>query len=353
MRVLSTFDGMAGARFALDRLGITPSAYFASEIEAWPMKIAKHNFPDIQHIGDVCNIKAKDYPDIDLLIGGSPCTSLSSAKGQKESGLEKGESTLFWEYLRILDEVKPKYFLLENVASMKTSDRNKISKVMGVEPIMICSSLVSAQMRKRLYWTNIKGVKQPTDQGIFLKDIIDDGWGLPDKSLCLTSSYGKACAFDYEEKSSRQLIKISGTRQGERTFSLEGKAPTLLGQTNGGEFYAVAKRKHRFDKNGKRNDKGGELKTCIEKNDSGKAFAINSFPSKSMVGKHGEYRKLTVAECERLQGVPIGATALAPKTHAIKALGNGFQIDTVSHILSYMGKHGTVVRRKKEQLVLF
>lgn len=291
MRVLSLSDGMAGARFALDRLGVKPSAYYASEIEKWPAKVAKHNFPDIIHIGDVCNIKAKDYPNIDLLIGGSPCTSLSSAKGQKESGLEKGESTLFW--------------------------------------------------RKRLYWTNIKGVEQPEDRGIFLKDIIEDGYvdrsksycldatyykgasdkhylnpghgrrqivfhDIPEKSLCLTSSYYKACPFDYEEKSSRQLIKIAGHRQGERTFSIEGKAPTLLG--NGGEFYAV----------------------------------------QSMAGKNGIYRKLTVSECEKLQGVPVGATSIAPKTHAIKMLGNGFQIDTVAQHFIFHGEAWDNTKNKEK-----
>jgi len=170
--VLSLFDGISGAKVALNNLSI-PCHYYASEIDKYALEISRKNYPEIVQLGDIKTLDTSSLPKINLLIGGSPCTSLSCAKRQKESGLVKGESVLFWEYVRILKEVKPDYFLLENVASMKPCDKEKISEVLGVTPIMINSALLTAQNRKRLYWTNILGVKQPEDRGIILKDILE------------------------------------------------------------------------------------------------------------------------------------------------------------------------------------
>ncbi len=176
--VLSLFDGMSCGQIALNNIGILPEKYFASEIDKYAIQITQKNFPNTIQLGDVNNYELWELiPDfswdsIDLLIGGSPCQDLSIAK-QDRKGLNGKRSGLFWRYVEILKKAKPKYFLLENVASMKNADRDKISEVLGVEPILINSALVSAQQRKRYYWTNIPFIPQPNDRHIFLKDIVE------------------------------------------------------------------------------------------------------------------------------------------------------------------------------------
>ena len=209
MKVLSLFDGISCAREALKRIGAKVDKYYASEIDKYAIEISKKNWTDIIHIGDVKDVGGKSYEvkfckndpykvvsidkeTIDLLIGGSPCQDLSIAKA-KRKGLDGERSSLFYEYVRILNDVKPKYFILENVASMSKESRDKITEIMGVEPVMINASLVSAQNRKRLFWVgervdeiNSKGEKfntsqykqvtipQPQDKGILLKDILEN-----------------------------------------------------------------------------------------------------------------------------------------------------------------------------------
>lgn len=170
--VLSLFDGMSCGQLALQRAGIEYKEYFASEIDKDAMFIAKKNFPNIKHIGDVTKVKGNDLPKIDLLIGGSPCQDLSKAKTDGQ-GLNGERSGLFWEFLRILKEVQPTYFLLENVV-MQKEWADIITNELGVEPIEINSKLVSAQNRRRMYWTNIPNVEQPKDKGVTLGDIIYD-----------------------------------------------------------------------------------------------------------------------------------------------------------------------------------
>ena len=171
MNVLSLFDGMSCGQIALDRLGVRVDQYFAAEIDKYAIQVAKKNYPNTQHIGNVLDVKGEDLPKIDLLIGGSPCQGFSFAG--KQLNFDDPRSKLFFEFVRLLKETKPKYFLLENVR-MKKEYQDVISEHLGVEPVMICSSLVSAQSRKRLYWTNIPGLIQPEDKGIVLKDILED-----------------------------------------------------------------------------------------------------------------------------------------------------------------------------------
>lgn len=167
MKVLSLFDGISCARVAL---GDRVTTYSASEIDTNAIAISQKNYPDIVRLGDVREVRG--LTDIDLLIGGSPCQDLSIAKKDRK-GLEGDRSGLFWEYARVLREVKPKWFILENVASMPKADRDIITQELGVEPLLIDAALVSAQSRKRLFWTNIPGVTQPADRGILLKDILE------------------------------------------------------------------------------------------------------------------------------------------------------------------------------------
>jgi len=171
MNVLSLFDGISCGYLALQRAGIKFDKYFASEIDKCAIAVSKYNFSDIVHLGDVKNVEGEKLPKIDLLIGGSPCQGFSMAG--KRLNFNDPRSKLFFEFVRILKEIKPKYFLLENVV-MKKEWQDIISKYLGVEPIMINSALVSAQNRKRLYWTNIPIEGLPDDKGILLKDILEN-----------------------------------------------------------------------------------------------------------------------------------------------------------------------------------
>lgn len=205
INVLSLFDGIAGARVALDRLGI-PCTYYASEIDKYASQIARKNYPDIIQSGDIQQINPFLLPPVDLLIGGSPCQDLSGAG--RGAGLNGSRSVLFFDYVRLLKYLKPRYFVLENVKSMNKLNRFIISSFMGVEPIMIDSALVSAQSRKRLYWTNLP-VEQPEDRGILLKDIIESGVVDRDKSYCIDAYYFASTAKPleyYQQYHRRQIV---------------------------------------------------------------------------------------------------------------------------------------------------
>tara|TARA_X000001388_G_scaffold36863_1_gene26090 strand:- start:87 stop:2036 length:1950 start_codon:yes stop_codon:yes gene_type:complete len=179
MKVLSLFDGMSCGRIALDQLGIPVEKYYASEIDKYAMQVSQANYPDIEQVGDICNLDPKDYMNVDLMLAGSPCQGFSFAG--KQLAFDDPRSALFFEFIRLLKAIKPKYFLLENVR-MKKEFLQIISVqvsecypeiTFGIEPIFINSSLVSAQSRQRYYWTNIPGVKQPEERGIVLRDILE------------------------------------------------------------------------------------------------------------------------------------------------------------------------------------
>ena len=317
MKVLSLFDGIAGARQALKELNIDCD-YYASEVDKYAIEIANKNHPDIIHIGDVKEVVyyyldskkwlswAKDgyvtstpINKIDLFIGGSPCQDLSIAK-QDRKGLKGNRSSLFFEYVRILKEIKPKYFLLENVASMSKANRQEITDILGVDPILINSAKLTAQQRKRLYWTNIPNIEQPEDKGIVLKDIIEGGFVDKDKSYCIDANYHKGGNLkSYFEKGRRQLVfdkpvrisQLNKDCQSGRIYSIDGKSVCL--NAGGG---------------------GGGAKTGLYEFKDG-------------------IRKLTVTECERLQGFPDGYCDMVSKTQAYKALGNSFTVPVIKHIL--------------------
>lgn len=170
MNVLSLFDGMSCGRIALERLGIKVDNYYASEIDKYAMKVSEANYPDIIQVGDITELDLSTLPKIDLIMGGSPCQGFSFAG--KQLAFDDPRSALFFEFVRCVKELKPKYFLLENVR-MKKEYLDVISEYMGVEPIMINSALVSAQNRVRYYWTNIPGIEQPEQRGIVLRDILE------------------------------------------------------------------------------------------------------------------------------------------------------------------------------------
>ncbi len=313
MKVLSLFDGISCARVALEKSKHIVERYYASEIDKYAIQVSHKNFPDVIQIGDVKNVGRKDgivytdilNGDIDLLIGGSPCQDLSIAKANRK-GLDGERSGLFWEYVRILKEVKPKYFILENVASMPKEAKEIITETLGVEPIMINASLVSAQNRKRLFWTNIPNVTLPEDKGIMLKDILlPESYTEYDKAFSLTASYNGAVLWNSIERSQRTMvwnkpIKVGHFNkggQGQRVYSIDGKSVTL--SALGG---------------------GWGAKTGL--------YLIKDYA-----------RKLEPIECERLQGLPDNYTdALKSKNERRKTLGNAFNVDAVAHILSFIPK---------------
>jgi len=174
MNVLSLFDGMSCGMIALDRLGIKVDNYYASEIDKYAIQVSQANYPNIIQVGDITKLDLSTLPKIDLVMGGSPCQGFSFAG--KQLAFDDPRSALFFEFVKCVDTLKPKYFLLENV-KMKKEYLDVISEYMGVEPIFIQSSLVSAQSRQRYYWTNIPNVEQPEERGIVLRDILEDQVG--------------------------------------------------------------------------------------------------------------------------------------------------------------------------------
>ena len=211
MNILSLFDGMSCGRLAFDRLGIKVDKYYASEIDKYAIQVSSANYPDIIQIGDVCDVKGEDYPDIDLVLAGSPCQGFSFAGNQL--AFDDPRSALFFEFVRILKEVKPKYFLLENV-KMKKEFLDVISEQVGVEPILINSALVSAQNRLRYYWTNIPGVEQPEDRGIVLRDILetepDEKYDISEAKVDRVLNAKRGKGYFYNEDSEKIGTVIAG-----------------------------------------------------------------------------------------------------------------------------------------------
>lgn len=342
LKVLSLFDGISCARVALDRAGIPVEEYFASEIDKYAIQISKKNYPDIRHIGSVTEIMGERFmstiieghprPIIDLLIGGSPCQDLSIAKKDRK-GLDGERSGLFWEYVRILREVKPKYFILENVASMPKEAKEIITKELGVEPIMINASLVSAQNRKRLFWTNIPNVTLPDDKGILLRDIlepkVDETYYVKDKSNTIRTSGRGSGIDDKHNWDTIRVGKIGKGGQGDRIYSSQGKSVALsaMGGGRGAKtgLYAVPV--------ALRNRGSGKKP---EYNNTGKANSMTTVQTDSMIEVNEIIRKLTPIECERLQGLPDNYTEGVSNTQRYKTLGNAFNVDVVAHILSFI-----------------
>jgi len=301
MNVLSLFDGMSCGQLALQRAGIQVENYFAAEIDKYAIKVTQANFPQTVQLGDVTAIDPDSLPDIDILIGGSPCQGFSFAG--KQLNFDDPRSKLFWEYVRLLNALKPKYFLLENV-KMKKESMDVITEALGVEPVFINSNLVSAQNRQRYYWTNIPVDKLPDDKGIVLADILEDGHVDRDKSHCIDANYFKGGNLkSYFEKHRRQLV-----------FSKDGMCH--VGDAGISDKYAYVNRVYHPSGKGPSlvASDGGHLQPKVSKGTT-------------------EYRKLTPLECERLQTVPEGYTNHVSNTQRYKMLGNGWTVDVVSHIM--------------------
>lgn len=209
MRVLSLFDGISCGMVALERAGISVERYVAFEIDKYAVQVSEKNYPQIEHKGDVFDADFTEYRGFDLLIGGSPCTYWSIAKNNRETTPDGMGGRLFMEYVRALRESGCRWFLYENNYSIHQNIKDFISEHLGVRPIMINSALVSAQNRKRCYWTNIPNVTQPEDKGILVNDILEGGgMSYTDKAYCMTASYNGAVLWNSLERNQRSMVAV-------------------------------------------------------------------------------------------------------------------------------------------------
>ncbi len=367
IKVLSLFDGISIARQAITNCGIKIDKYYASEIDKYAIQIAQKNFPDTIQLGDVSKLgREVPYPEellnggCDLIIFGSPCTDLSIAKKNRE-GLKGKSSGLFYEAVRIIKDIKPKYFIMENVNSMPKEAKQMITaELFGIEPIMINAALVSAQNRKRLFWIGklvgdtyeqVK-IELPEDEGILLKDIleeevdekyyvklssryqqknIDKGIGynpysdspINEKARALNTGCGGATT---KNATTIRVGQLNQGGQGDRIYSPDGKSVNLsaLGGGRGAKtgLYAVKSNYNNTLNYEKANTLGSNSQCQTAKTGQG----LVDFE------KH-IIRKLTPIECERLQSLPDNYTEGVSNTQRYKALGNGFNCKVIEHII--------------------
>jgi DNA-cytosine methyltransferase len=370
MNVLSLFDGMSCGQIALNKAGIKYDAYFASEVDKYAIKVAQANYPNTIQIGDVTQIDHTRLPfgGIDLLMGGSPCQGFSFAG--KQLNFDDPRSKLFFEFIRLRDELKPKYVLLENVR-MKKESENVITKYMGFSPQAMNSADVSAQNRHRLYWFGYLNesleyeqipISPIKDKGIVIKDILEDlpfedipnylnnTWcgrrrgdlvkSVDDpKAHCLTASMWKGQIPTFVKKPVQVGVadNIKGYDIIKRVYSPNGKSPTLTTMQGGHRQPKVAIGRivnRRLDKNGVRKDNQLELPFTkqLEVSSADKSNCLTTVQKDNVVVHKELYRKLTPLECERLQTVPDNYTNHVSKTQRYKMLGNGWTVDMIAHI---------------------
>ncbi len=300
INVLSLFDGISCGQVALNNAGVKVNNYFASEIDKHAIKVTQSNYPNTKQIGDVAKVKANDLPNIDLLMGGSPCQGFSFSG--KQLNFEDPRSKLFFEFVRLIKEVKPKYWLLENVV-MKQEYQDVISQHLGVEPVKLNSALTSAQNRVRLYWANFE-ITEPTDQGIKLEDILED-----------TEMIGPSA--------------IRGRRLNKAT---------ILGR--------------RLDERGKRQDydKSVPITQCLEvratnrdKSNCLTTVAKDTVLTTMEVGRHPDafnrklpFRNYTKIERCRLMNLPDNYCDEISDNQTVKVTGNGWEVGMVTHIFNQM-----------------
>lgn len=383
INVLSLFDGISAAKVALNNLGIKINNYHSSEIDKYAIQVSKNNHPDIIQIGNVKGIVIEnDYifynqdndpmknggsfkSNVDLLIGGSPCQSFSIAGNQK--GFEDPRGQLFFEYVRILKEVKPKFFILENVSSMKKEAKNEMTNYLfGIEPITINSSLLTAQQRKRIYFVGALQedgtykkveIEQPQDKGILLKDILESGNSFNEKSYCIDASYYKGSNLENTlNKHKRTLIAepicvasrgrniINGKRQDikgakteqrlEPNFTFKTNCLTTVSKDN---LILEPVRLGHFNKGGQADRIYSVLGKSICLGANGGGGGANTGLYKIDL-PDGDYvvRKLTPNECARLQGFNDFYHNGISNTQAYKCYGNSFTVPVIEHLLKHI-----------------
>lgn len=336
INVLSLFDGMSCGQIALERVGVKVNKYYASEIKPHAIRVTQYNYPNTIQLGDVKKVKGDDLPKIDLLIGGSPCQDFSNANKNK-LGLQGEKSSLFFEFVRLLNECKPKYFLLENV-SMDDYSYQFISETLGTYPVNINSELVSAQLRQRSYWTNIGPeyfdifgnrycmIPQPKDKNIKLKDILESGFTDREKSRALLESDSRLLSTP--TKIFHRYYSAGFTTVIFKDESIFNKMKILYNEEMKGSIKQL---------NPSKESQGQQpyMQNRVY-SDKGKAPCLTQFSDRLIVFQKENIRYLTQVELERLQTVPEGYTSILKRNDAACLLGDGWTIDVISHIFSYM-----------------
>lgn len=329
MNVLSLFDGMSCGQIALTELGCFPEKYYASEVDKFAIQQTMSVFPDTIQLGDVTKVDVSQLDKIDLLIGGSPCQSFSFAGKRvgmvttgkvditdlqtyldlKEMGFEfEGQSYLFWEYMRILTDIR-KYnpdikFLLENVKMSKKWEA-VLTKAIGVEPVMINSNLLSAQNRKRLYWTNIAEIPQPKDEGILIRDILED------------EVYEKYYVSDKALEGMVNRARVNAEKG--RDFGVRGVSP-------GGKANTLCVYRESLDHN-------------LIVDSRGRPDCPTTVQRANLLQLRGMLRRLTPTECARLQAVPDWYKWVVSDTQIYRMCGNGWTVKVIEHILRHLFKN--------------
>ena len=334
MNVLSLFDGISCGQVALKNAGIKVDNFYASEIDKYTIKITQNQHPKTNQLGDIQDWRGWDLPPIDLIMGGSPCQGFSFAG--KQLNFEDSRSKLFFDFVDIVKHYKPKYFLLENV-KMKKEYQDVITNLLGVEPILINSALVSAQNRNRLYWTNIPNITQPNDEGILLKEILVSGAVDRYKSHCLDANYFKGGNLkSYFEKHRRQLVFEAKNGKNVTINMGDIYSPKTFYETR--TEFGKQERKRLSKLNGR--DTTPRDKKCKHyitqpHNKANCIVTVDSFLN-WVIDENYYCRKLTPVECERLQTLPDNYTGGVSNTQRYKALGNGWTVDVVTHIFKNM-----------------
>ena len=418
MRVISLFDGISCGRVALERAGHAVSFYAAFEVDKYAKSISRYRYPDIKQCGDVLDVDFRTFKDIDLVIGGSPCTYWSISRANKGREIDKNGMgwKLFMRFVDAVRQIRPQYYLLENVASMPAAIKGFISEELACEPVLINSALVSAQHRKRLYWTNIggaSGIAQPQDRGILLQDILETGVTAREKSRCNDACYYKGGNHTSPAKQScKRMMEYEPMSELPPPIALANKSQTICATLHKENSLSMITRRklglivaHEVDGSEEcegeigaalrtREDENGKFKRLEVRNDSklnalttvqtdsiicspvrlgqigkgGQGERIYSVRGKSVSMKSGgggggaltglykinlpdgDYtiRKLTPTETERCQTLDDGYTALGiddngktaniSNTQRYRAVGNGFTVDVIAHILRHIQK---------------
>jgi len=385
--VLSLFDGMSCGQLALQKLGIKVKQYYAAEIDKHAIQVTQHNFPNTIQLGDVTKVFAKDLPKIDLLIGGSPCQGFSFAG--KQLAFDDPRSKLFFEFVRLKNECNPTYFMLENV-KMKKEFELIISKYMGVTPIEINSALLSAQNRVRLYWTNIANepfglfgdmqctIPQPKDKNILLRDVLEkdvaEKFYLSEKMLKWLTRHSEKRGTEFKQLDGNQKASCLTTTEAKQNLSNDYilEACIKFGRTdeakeirkesmrNGKDYTPHAKKEITgldFEKMNTLTTASNKDNLVMQLNTSTESGGVQPYQQNRVYDPNGispsllaqmscgthailenetKIRRLTPIECERLQTVPDGYTSCVSDTQRYRMLGNGWTVDVIAYIFSFM-----------------